>query len=92
MSGKRLKQCLIFGGGIKPTNNEQIEEHLDDFDKTRDFTPSEENQIPSAYVQVFESMSTNLFEEVIYAEYGFINSHGPNCSGRRVRSTHSGRS
>jgi hypothetical protein len=58
MSTKRLKQCLIFGGGIKSPNNDQIGEHLDDFDKTRDFTPSEEKSTPSAYVQVFESMST----------------------------------
>jgi hypothetical protein len=87
MSDKKLKQCLIFGGGTKTPDYDQIEEQLDELDKKRDVIPSEEKEIASAYVQVFESMSIYLFEEGTYAKIGFINSHGPDCSEMRVRST-----
>jgi hypothetical protein len=70
MSGKILKQCLIFGGEIKSPDSHQIEEQLDEFDEKRDFMQSEANQRPSAYVQVFESKSAHLFGEGIYTKYG----------------------
>src|SRR5258705_9320558 len=70
MSSNRLKQCLIFGDGIKSPDSDQIEEDLYEFDNERDFTSSEEKQTPSAYVQVFESMSTYPFKEGTYAACG----------------------
>jgi len=68
MSGNRLKQCLIFGDGIKSPDHVQSED-LDEIDNERDSITSEEKQKPSAYVQVFESMSTYFFEKRTYAMY-----------------------
>ena len=57
MSEKKLKQCLIFGGGTTTLNNDQIEEQLDEIDNSRqDHASPERKERPSAYVQVFESM------------------------------------
>jgi hypothetical protein len=89
MSYNRLKQCLIFGDGTKPPDYAQIEDlNLDEFDHNGDFIPSEEKQTPSAYVQVFESMSTYLFEKELMRN---VVSYGPNYSEVRVRSTFFGR-